>query len=142
MTAMTAKEYLNQYKFEQQKIDDLLELYKIYETRSQKVTSLIDGMPKGQNKEIQDNMAEIVAKMADISNEYISQLNKAENIRIELQEKIKELPQPFQNILFFRYIAMKDFDYIADKMILDRKYIINKHGDALVMFENLKNKVE
>ena len=139
---MTAKEELSQYKYEQQKIDDLLELYKVYETRSQKVTSLIDGMPKGQNKEIQDSMAEIVAMMADISNEYINQLNRAENTRIELQEKIKQLPQPFQNILFFRYIAMKDFDYIADKMVLDKKYITNKHGDALIMFENLKNKVE
>ena len=82
-------------------------------------------------------MAEIIAKMADISNEYIRQLQKAENTRIELENKIKQLIQPYQNILFFRYIANKDFDYIAEIMKLDKKYLTNKHGTALQMFEKI-----
>ena len=140
---MTAKEELMGYIYEQQKIDSLLELYQTYEARAEKVTSLINGMPKPQNKEIQDSMAEIVAKMADISNEYINQLDIAENLRIKLQEKIKQIPQPFQNILFFRYIANKGFDYISKEMSLDQKYIINKHGEALQMYEKIMwSKVE
>lgn len=134
---MTAKEELNQYIYEQQKIDSLLELYQTYETRATKVTQIISDMPKGQNKEVQDSMAEIIAKMADISNEYIRQLQKAENTRIELENKIKQLIQPYQNILFFRYIANKDFDYIAEIMKLDKKYLTNKHGTALQMFEKI-----
>lgn len=137
MLILTAKEELNQYIYEQQKIDSLLELYQTYETRATKVTQIISDMPKGQNKEVQDSMAEIIAKMADISNEYIRQLQKAENTRIELENKIKQLMQPYQNILFFRYIANKDFDYIAETMKLDKKYLTNKHGTALQMFEKI-----
>ena len=78
-----------------------------------------------------------------ISNEYISQLSVAENTRIKLQEKIKQIPQPFQNILFFRYIAGKGFDYISEKMSLDQKYVINKHGEALQLYEKIMwSKVE
>ena len=40
------------------------------------------------------------------------------------------------NVLVLAYLGDNVYEYYV------RKYLINKHGDALIMFENLKNKVE
>lgn len=137
---MTAKEELMEYIYEQQRVSDTLEYYEKLKDRAEKVTSIMSDMPKGTNKEIQDSMAECIAEMADISNEYAKNLVKAEKARENVERKIEKVKQPFKNILFFRYVCGDSFEKIATKMGYDFKYICNLHGTALREFEKVVEK--
>ena len=74
----------------------------------------------------------------ELFNEILELKDKQKRILIQL----KEVRQPYTNILYKRYIKGKSFVRIADEMHYDFKYTTNLNGIALNEFDKLDKVVE
>lgn len=132
---MTAKEELLQYKYARKKVDEALEEYEKYKTRAEKMTTIISDMPKSTSNanKVEDNAVE----MADISRIYEERWLEAEKEKLEVEQKIEKVEEPYRTILHKRYVEELNFEKIADEMGYSYVRITHLHGEALIEYEKL-----
>lgn len=132
---MTAKEELLQYKYARKKVDEALEEYEKYKTRAEKMTTIISDMPRGTSNtnKVEDNAVE----MADISRIYEERWLEAEKEKLEVEQKIEKVEEPYRTILHKRYVEELNFEKIADEMGYSYVRITHLHGEALIEYEKL-----
>lgn len=132
---MTAKEELLQYKYARKKVDEALEEYEKYKTRAEKMTTIISDMPRStiNTNKVEDNAVE----MADISRVYEERWLEAEKEKLEVEQKIEKVEEPYRTILHKRYVEELNFEKIADEMGYSYVRITHLHGEALLEYEKL-----
>lgn len=134
---MTAKEELNQYKYARKRVDEALEEYEKYKTRAEKMTSIITGMPNGTKGS--DKVADNATMMADLSREYEKRWMVAERHKLEIEDRINSIEEPYRTILYKRYIEEKGFEEIAVEMSYSYDWTTHLHGEALKQYEKTTN---
>lgn len=134
---MTAKEELLKYKYARKKVDEALEEYEKYKTRAEKMTTIISGMPHGTSNtnKVEDNAVE----MADISKVYEKRWLEAEKEKLEVEQKIEQVEEPYRTILHKRYVEELNFEKIADEMGYTYNSITHMHGDALKLYKKIQD---
>lgn len=78
-----------------------------------------------------------MAKLEDCFSELMIDVVEEQNKQKSIVEKIKEVEQPFRNILFEVYIQGKSLVTVASEMNYDYKHICYKNGIALKKFDEL-----
>lgn len=127
--------YLYNKELLKEKEQDLEELI----TKAEKITTELSDMPKG-TPVIQDKIGEYVAKIVDLKNEKYKQLIDMEKKKIEIENKIDMLEQPYRNILYYKYIKGLSLTQVAYKIGYDYDYTRKIHGIALIKYkENTKS---
>lgn len=134
---MTAKEELLQYKYARKKVDEALEEYEKYKTRAEKMTTIISDMPRStiNANKVEDNAVE----MADISRGYKERWLEAEKEKLEVEQKIEKVEEPYRTILHKRYVEELNFEKIADEMGYTYNSITHMHGDALKLYKKIQD---
>lgn len=132
---MTAKEYLNQAWYLDQRINSKLEQIASLNTLALKATSTITGMPHSPNRasaEMEDTIAKIVDFQAEINEE----IDALVDLKQDISKAIKAVPEAqFQTLLEKRYLCFEPWEKIAVEMGYDMRWLYRLHGRALALLQ-------
>lgn len=126
---------LKQYRYSQKWIKGQIELYQEQKSLAMNITQNLDGMPKAQNK---PNYK--LEELMDKYNEIIDLLIKDQEKQNQIVLQLRDMEQPYRNILYDKYILGKSLETIASEMPRAYENVCRMHGTALNMFDNLDKK--
>lgn len=140
---MTAKEYLSQGRWLNQKIlnrnDEIRQLRELAETI--KATNYEQSIVQTSGKP-DAVFASIVEKIADSESELSDEVERYLKFREKIGREIRQLPEDEEKILLEkRYISFKPWTVIADEMGYVRRHITRKHAEALQSFEKIYTEI-
>lgn len=132
---MTAKEYLEQYRTMQTRINVLIAEIERLRTEAESVSISLDGLPKGSAYD--DKTARLVAQMADCEHTLQEEMSDLWVRRMKIVAQLGELKNhKHQRILHLRYIDCKSWEVIAYEMGITWRHCYRLHGSALSEFES------
>lgn len=122
MTEKEAKKelysYLHSKKREERKLEQIEEI----KTKLTKITTILTGMPRGTAEN--DKMVKNVARLIELVEEHICILEEEEENLIRITNKIKNVEQPYKNILELRFIDGLKIEAVSVE--LDKTYRYTK----------------
>ena len=110
--------YLHSIKLEQRKLEQIEKI----KAKLTKTTVILSDIPKGNNYE--DRMADNIARLLELINEHIIIMQEEEENLIRITKKIKQVEQPFKNILELRFIEGMKVEEVS--VMIDRDYRYTK----------------
>ncbi len=127
---------LKNYIYSKKWIEKQIENYKEQRILAEGLTQNIDGMPKPKNK-TSYKLEELMDKYNDIINILIKDQEKQNEIILQL----REVEQPYRNILQNKYVLGKSLEEIAVEIGYSYDRTCKMHGTALDKFDDIeKNK--
>lgn len=127
---------LKNYIYSKKWIEKQIENYKEQRILAEGLTQSIDGMPKPKNK-TSYKLEELMDKYNDIINILIKDQEKQNEIILQL----REVEQPYRNILQNKYVLGKSLEEISVEIGYSYDRTCKMHGTALDKFDNIeKNK--
>lgn len=123
MTEKEAKKelcsYLHSIKLEQRKLEQIEKI----KAKLTKTTVVLSDIPKVNNYE--DRMADNIARLLELINEHIIIMQEEEENLIRITKKIKQVEQPYRNILELRFVDGMKVEEVSVK--IDRSYRYTKN---------------
>lgn len=110
--------YLHSIKLEQRKLEQIEKI----KAKLTKTTVILSDIPKGNN--YKDRMADNIARLLELINEHIIIMQEEEENLIRITKKIKQVEQPFKNILELRFIEGMKVEEVS--VMIDRDYRYTK----------------
>lgn len=135
---MTAKEYLSQAKFLDQRINSKIQQVASLNDLATKATSTLTGMPRNPNHAT-STMEETIAKIIDLQAEINRDIDRLVDLKQEITAVIKAVDNnEYQTLLEKRYLCFLSWKKIAVEMGYSIRNIQILHGKALasVIFPN------
>ncbi len=136
---MTAKEYLEQVKEIDSKINRLTSL----KERLKECMYFSAGSPEGERVQTSRNMdklGSLYARIDNIEREISERKEEMTDLKLRLALEIDELSDFNQKqILIHRYIYLKSWQEIPNEMGYSKGYIFRLHKKALKEFEKIYN---
>ena len=134
------REDLKNYKFLKIRINTKLEDYERDFARATRMTSIIDGMPKAQNK---PNY--VVEEFLDASNEIIKLFNEDLQKQADIEKQLKAMnDERYYTALYLRYIVYatekNPLEHVASTMNYSYNEMCKINGEALNKFDELDKK--
>lgn len=131
------REDLKNYKFLKIRIDKKLEDYERDFARATRMTSVIDGMPKAQNK---PNY--IIEDFLDASMEIINLFKEDLQKQADIEKQLKAMnDEKYHTALYLRYIVYatekNPLEHVASTMNYSYNEMCKINGDALNKFDEL-----
>lgn len=127
---------LKNYIYSKKWIEKQIENYKEQRILAEGLTQSIDGMPKPKNK-TSYKLEELMDKYNDIINILIKDQEKQNEIILQL----REVEQPYRNILQNKYVLGKSLEEISVEIGYSYDRTCKMHGTALDKFDDIeKNK--
>ena len=111
--------YLHSIKLEQRKLEQIEKI----KTKLTKTTVILSDIPKVKNYE--DRMADNIARLLELINEHIIIMQEEEENLIRITKKIKQVEQPYRNILELRFVDGMKVEEVSVK--IDRAYRYTKN---------------
>ena len=111
--------YLHSIKLEQRKLEQIEKI----KAKLTKTTVILSDIPKGNNYE--DRMADNIARLLELINEHIIIMQEEEENLIKITKKIKQVEQPYRNILELRFVDGMKVEEVSVK--IDRAYRYTKN---------------
>ncbi len=115
--------YLHSKKLEERKLEQIEEI----KTKLTKTTSILSDMPKGTSDN--DKMSKNIARLLELISEHIEIMTEEEKNLIRITKKIKQVEQPYRNILELRFVMGKKIEEVSvdiDKTYRYTKSLIKK----------------
>lgn len=139
---MTAKEYLSQGRWLNQKIlnrnDEIRRLRELTETI--KATNYEQSIVQTSGKP-DASFTLIVEKIADKESELLDEVERYLKFREKIGREIRQLPKDEEKILLEkRYISFKSWSAISNEMGYAERHILRLHAQALRNFEKIHSK--
>lgn len=120
MTEKEAKKelysYLHSKKLEERKLEQIEEI----KTKLTKTTTILSDMPKGTPDN--DKMSKNIARLLELITEHIEIMQEEEENLIRITKKIKEVEQPYRNILELRFIEGLKIEEVSVELNRDYRY--------------------
>jgi len=131
------REDLKNYKFLKIRIDKKLEDYERDFARATKMTSVIDGMPKAQNK---PNY--VLEDFIDASNDIIELFNEDLRKQADIEKQLRAMnDEKYHTALYLRYIVYaterNPLEQVASTMNYSYNEMCKINGEALNRFDEL-----
>lgn len=79
-------------------------------------------------------MAESLAEILDLTNEFEKNLKELKERQINIEQKINKVEQPYKNILYFRYIKGYNLTEVSNEINEEYDYTRKLHGIALIKY--------
>lgn len=133
------REDLKEYKYLKIRIDTKLEDYERDFARATKMTSVIDGMPKAQNK---PNY--VVEDFLDASMEIVNLFKEDLKKQADIEKQLKAMnDERYHTALYLRYIVYatekNPLEHVASTMNYSYNEMCKINGEALNKFDELDN---
>ena len=110
---MTAKEYLQQARFLDQRIDSKIAQVASLNDLATKCSATLTGMPRNPNRG-GSTMADAVCKIVDLQAEINRDIDRLVDLKREIMGVIKAVPNTeYQTILEKRYLCFSAWEQIA-----------------------------
>lgn len=133
---MKAKQYLEQIKWLDIKINDKISERESYWSLATKVTPTLSHAPAGSG--VSDKVGNIVAKIVAIDEQINEQIDEFVDLKIKITNEIEQVnDRRYHDLLYKKYVEYKDFAVIAGEMCYEYTSILNMHGKALKAFEKV-----
>lgn len=110
--------YLHSKKLEERKLEQIEEI----KTKLTKTTTILSDMPKGTPDN--DKMSKNIARLLDLIGEHIKIMEEEEENLVRITKKIKQVEQPYRNILELRFVDGMKIEEVSVK--LDKTYRYTK----------------
>lgn len=137
---MTAREYLDQIRVLDARIDVLLQEKKVI--RESILPGSISYRDKVQNSPDPDPYGTWVCRMEEKEAEIAREIGALSDLRLEVTRRIGEMKDArYIRVLYLRHVQLEAFRKIADDMGYSPKYIRNLHKLAFREFEKRYNKM-
>lgn len=130
------REDLKVYKYNQEWINERFDYIEELRTTIEKITAILDDMPKG-SKKVQDSMAEKIAQLQDSLNDLLGRVVEEDNKQKQILNQLDMIEQPYKSILDKVYIQGKTLVTVASEMGYSYVHICREHGNALNKFDNM-----
>lgn len=128
---MTAKEYLSQARFLDERINSKIQQGTSLNELATKCTSTLSDMPHNPNKG-NSTMADAVCKIIDLQEEINRDIDRLVDLKREIMKVIKAVPDvEYQTILEKRYLCFISWEQIAVDMNYSIQHIHRMHSKAL-----------
>jgi hypothetical protein len=128
---MTAKEYLSQARYLDERINAKIKQVEALNTLATSATSVLTGMPHSPNKAT-SKMANIVDKIVDLQAEINRDIDELVDLKKAIGELIKAVDCPEQQTLLEkRYLCFQSWEQIAVDMFYSMHYLYKVHNAAL-----------
>nr|DAM69493.1 MAG TPA: Protein of unknown function (DUF722) [Caudoviricetes sp.] len=128
---MTAKEYLSQARFLDERINSKIQQVTSLNELATKCTSTLSDMPHNPNKG-NSTMADAVCKIIDLQEEINRDIDRLVDLKREIMKVIKAVPDvEYQTILEKRYLCFISWEQIAVDMNYSIQHIHRMHSKAL-----------
>lgn len=128
---MTAKEYLSQARFLDNRINSKIQQISSLNELATKCTATISDMPHSPNK-ANSTMADAVCKIIDLQEEINKDIDRLVDLKREIMGIIKAVPNvEYQTILEKRYLCFISWEQIAVDMNYSMQHIHRMHSLAL-----------
>ena len=133
---MTAKEYLEQYKIMQTRLNVLIAEIERLRTEAEGASVRLDGLPTGTGEP--DKTARLAAQLADHETVLQSEMSALWIRRMKIIAELGQLKNHrHQQILQLRYIDCKSWECIAYEMGITWRHCYRLHGSALAEFDTM-----
>ena len=128
---MTAKEYLSQARFLDNRINSKIQQVSSLNELATKCTATISDMPHSPNSG-GSTMADAVCKIIDLQEEINKDIDRLVDLKLEIMGVIKAVPNvEYQTILEKRYLCFISWEQIAVDMNYSMQHIHRMHSSAL-----------
>ena len=128
---MTAKEYLSQARFLDNRINSKIHQVSSLNELATKCTATISDMPHSPNSG-GSTMADAVCKIIDLQEEINKDIDRLVDLKREIMGVIKAVPNvEYQTILEKRYLCFISWEQIAVDMNYSMQHIHRMHSSAL-----------
>jgi hypothetical protein len=132
---LSAKEFLKQATYIDQRINSKLEQVASLRELATKATSTISDVPPGGTRNVH-RMEDVICKMMDLENEINADIDELINIKHEVMEVIKRVERPeYQSLLELKYLCLKTWEEVADQLGYVYRQVTRMHGYALEQVE-------
>ena len=136
---MEAKEYLEQYRVIQARLNVLTAEIERLRAEAESVSINIDGMPKGTGND--DRTARLAVQLADLESTLMSEMSVLWANRMRIITMMGNMKNhKHQTLLHKRYIECKTWEVIAYEMDISWRHCYRLHGSALNEFGEVMNK--
>ena len=122
MTEKEAKKELYSYSHSKRLEERKLEQIEEIKTKLTKTTAVLSDMPRGTSDN--DKMSSNIAKLLELISEHIEIMQEEEENLIKITKKIKEIEQPFRNILELRFVEGMKIEEVSEE--IDKEYRYTK----------------
>lgn len=134
---MTAKEYLSQAKYLDDRINSKIRQVADLNELATKATTTLTGMPHNPNHG-RSTMVDCVAKIVDLQVEINSDIDALVDLKRDIMETIKAVDNvEMQTVLEKRYLCFQSWEQIAAGMNYDIRWLYRLHGKALKEVEGI-----
>lgn len=128
---MSAKEYLSQAMYIDQRINSKLEQVMTLRESATKVTQVMSDMPRSSSPNLQQ-MENTIVKIVDLEREINRDIDRLVDLKAKVRTLIAALDNPEQQlILELRYLCFKQWSAIMKEMGISETSVYRIHGEAL-----------
>lgn len=136
---MTAKEYLGQARYLDNRINSKIQQVASLNDLATKCTATITGMPHSPNHST-SSMEDAITKIIDLQGEICKDMNLLVETKAEIVALIKQVGNPdYQTLLEERYLCFLPWEQIAVDMDYEIRWVYQMHGRALEAVQELLN---
>lgn len=127
---MKTKDYLNQARSLDKRIDSKLEQVERLRSLAERTTTLLSWAPKGQSNENRTEYC--IQKIWELEKEINAGIDELIDLKREIGAVINTVPtDQYRMLLEYRYLSCKTWEDIAKAMDYDLRWIYRMHGSAL-----------
>ncbi len=132
---MTAREYLSQAYYLDQRINSKIEQVESLNDLARKAGYAISGMPRNPDRAV-SSMANAVEKIVDLQAEINADIGRMVGLKSEIMKAIRQVDDPeFQTLLEKRYLNFHTWGQIAADMGYNVRHLYRIHERALLEVE-------
>lgn len=133
---MKAKDYLQQIRKCDRRIENRLSMLKTLHDLATSVTSAMKDTPV-QGGGASDKVGNAVTSIVCLENEINAEVDRFVDLKREAMGAIDKLDPPYSCILYKRYFEYKTWEQIAVELNFCFRHVVRLHGVALKMLEDV-----
>lgn len=128
---MTAKEYLEQARYLDQRINSKLTQVESLRSLATRVTTVYSDMPHSPTPD-NHKLEKIVAKIVDLEHEIDTDVDRLVDLKREIFTVVNDVKdEKYRALLEMRYLGQQTWEQIAVQLGFDSRHIRRMHGWAL-----------
>lgn len=129
---MTAREYLSQAYYLDQRINSKIEQVESLNDLARKAGCAISGMPRNPDRAV-SSMANAVERIVDLQAEINADIDRMVGLKTEIMKVIRQVDDPeFQTLLEKKYLNFHTWGQIAVDMGYNVRHLYRIHDRALL----------
>lgn len=127
------KDYREDIKYIEEKLNDTEEV----RGKIEKVTTILSLTKTSGGNIDNDKFADGIGRLDELQIDCTDKMKELLLKKFKIDDKIEQVPQPYKNVLFFRYTRGKSWEEASKELGYTRDYVCEMHGEALYLYSKI-----